>query len=222
MARTKAKSEKPKFSAEVAEIFSQLKKNDGVKLSMLKEATLVKKLSSKHKIKPVMIQKQTKLSLPHVYNLLNLASMTPRMKAYVTAGKLKGTDALTILRKAKDEKEFIKMADEIINSKVDRRLKENRSNTPEKKKETSAPVQEVKRGRGRPRKENVAPVVTEQVKRSPGRPRKENVETPVIGDNISARKEKIKSLILNFLGKKVTKVKNKSLNDLVEELIANN
>ena len=223
MARTKAKSEKPKFSAEVAEIFSQLKKNDGVKLSMLKEATLVKKLSSKHKIKPVMIQKQTKLSLPHVYNLLNLASMTPRMKAYVTAGKLKGTDALTILRKAKDEKEFIKMADEIINSKVDRRLKENRSNTPEKKKETSAPVQETKRGRGRPRKENVAPVVTEQVKRSPGRPRKEKVEvSPVYTDNVSARKEKIKSLILNFLGKKVTKVKNKSLNDLVEELIANN
>jgi len=130
MARTKAKSVKPKFSADVAEIFSQLKKkNDGVKLSMLKEATLVKQLSSKHNIKPTIIQKETKLSMPHVYNLINLASMTPRMKSYVKAGKIRGTDALNILRKAKDEKEFVKMAEQLINSKIDRRLKENKEDT---------------------------------------------------------------------------------------------
>jgi hypothetical protein len=221
MARTKAKSVKPKFSAEVAEIFSQLKSND-VKLSMLKEATLVKKLSSKHNIKPVVIQKQTKMSLPHVYNLVRLASMSPRMRAYVMSGKIGGTEALNILRKAKDEKDFIRLADEIAGSKIDRRLKENRNATVDKKKDESTPTGETKRGRGRPRKEKTVDTVQETPKRKAGRPRKEKVETPVTPDNISARKEKIKNLILNFLGKKVTKVKNKSLNLLVEELIANN
>jgi len=206
MARTKAKSVKPKFSADVAEIFSQLKKkNDGVKLSMLKEATLVKQLSSKHNIKPTIIQKETKLSMPHVYNLINLASMTPRMKSYVKAGKLRGTDALNILRKAKDEKEFVKMAEQLITSKIDRRLKENKETTaPSKKKD--AVVTEPKRGRGRPRKEKVD-------------------TTPVVINNTqpenNARKEKIKELIVNFLGKKITKSQNNSLNTLVETLIAN-
>lgn len=205
MARTKAKSVKPKFSAEVAEIFSQLKKNDGVKLSMLKEATLVKQLSSKHKIKPAIIQKETKLSMPHVYNLINLASMSPRMKAYVKAGKLRGTDALNILRKAKDEKEFVKMADQLITSKIDRRLKENKETTaPSKKKD--AVVTEPKRGRGRPRKEKTEATV--------------KVVTQTQPDN-SERREKIKSLIVNFLGKKISKTQNNSLNDLVENLIAN-
>ena len=220
MARTKAKSLKPKFSAEVAEIFSQLKSND-VKLSMLKEATLVKKLSSKHNIKPVVIQKQTKMSLPHVYNLVRLASMSPRMRAYVMSGKIGGTEALNILRKAKDEKDFIRLADEIVGSKIDRRLKEHRNTPVDKKKDESTPTGEVKR-RGRPRKEKTVEPVQETPKRKAGRPRKEKVETPVTPDNISARKEKIKNLILGFLGKKVTKVQNKSLNSLVEELIANN
>lgn len=220
MARTKAKSLKPKFSAEVAEIFSQLKSND-VKLSMLKEATLVKRLSSKHNIKPVVIQKQTKMSLPHVYNLVRLASMSPRMRAYVMSGKIGGTEALNILRKAKDEKDFIRLADEIATSKIDRRLKEHRNTPVDKKKDESITTGEVKR-RGRPRKEKTVEPVQETPKRKAGRPRKEKVETPVIPDNVSARKEKIKNLILHFLGKKVTKVQNKSLNSLVEELIANN
>ena len=205
MARTKAKSVKPKFSAEVAEIFSQLKKNDGVKLSMLKEATLIKQLSTKHKLKPAIIQKETKLSMPHVYNLINLASMTPRMKAYVKAGKLRGTDALNILRKAKDEKEFVKMAEQLLNSKIDRRLKENKENsTPAKKKDEVST--QPKRGRGRPRKEKTEATVQEVA----------STQT----DN-GGRREKIKSLILNFLGKKVSKTQNNSINELVENLIAN-
>lgn len=213
MARTKAKSEKPKFSTEVAEIFSQLK-NEGLKLSMLKEAALIKKLSSKHKIKPAVIQKQTRMSLPHVYNLINLASMSPKMKAYVMAGKLKGTDALSILRKAKDEKEFVKLADEIVNNKIDRRLKENKKvaiASPNKK--IVEPVNQPKKGRGRPRKQETATIV-ETVKK---------VETPITSENISARKEKIRSMVLNFLGKKkVTKQFDKSLNQLVENLISHN
>jgi hypothetical protein len=205
MARTKAKSVKPKFSAEVVEIFSQLKKNDGVKLSMLKEATLIKQLSTKHKLKPAIIQKETKLSMPHVYNLINLASMSPRMKAYVKAGKLRGTDALNILRKAKDEKEFVKMAEQLLNSKIDRRLKENKeTSTPAKKKE-EVPTQP-KRGRGRPRKEKTEATVQTVANTQP--------------DN-SVRREKIKALILNFLGNKVSKSKNNSINELVENLIAN-
>jgi hypothetical protein len=217
MARTKAKSVKPKFSAEVAEIFSQLK-NDGVKLSMLQEAALVKKLSTKHSIKPAVIQKQMKMSLPHVYNLINLASMSPRMKAYVMSGKLKGTDALSLMRKAKDEKEFVKLAEELVSNKVDRRLKSNRDTTKDTKKEVA--TGETKRGRGRPKKEQT-PVVVSTEKRKPGRPKKDEGSV-VTTDNVSARKEKIKNLILNFLGKKVSKVKNKSLNELVETLIANN
>ncbi len=205
MARTKAKSVKPKFSAEVAEIFSQLKKNDGVKLSMLKEATLIKQLSTKHKLKPAIIQKETKLSMPHVYNLINLASMTPRMKAYVKAGKLRGTDALSILRKAKDEKEFIKMADQLLNSKIDRRLKENKeTSTPAKRKEEVSA--QPKRGRGRPRKEKTEATVKVVATTQP---------------DSTVRREKIKALILNFLGNKISKSKNNSINELVENLIAN-
>lgn len=205
MARTKAKSVKPKFSAEVAEIFSQLKKNDGVKLSMLKEATLIKQLSTKHKLKPAVIQKETKLSMPHVYNLINLASMSPRMKAYVKAGKLRGTDALSILRKAKDEKEFIKMADQLLNSKIDRRLKENKeTSTPAKRKEEVSA--QPKRGRGRPRKEKTEATVKVVANTQP---------------DSTVRREKIKALILNFLGNKISKSKNNSINELVENLIAN-
>jgi hypothetical protein len=156
-------------------------------------------------LKPAIIQKETKLSMPHVYNLINLASMTPRMKAYVKAGKLRGTDALNILRKAKDEKEFVKMAEQLLNSKIDRRLKENKENsTPAKKKDEVST--QPKRGRGRPRKEKTEATVQEVA----------STQT----DN-GGRREKIKSLILNFLGKKVSKTQNNSINELVENLIAN-
>ena len=188
MARTKAKSVKPKFSEEVKEIFSQLK-NDGVKLSMLKEATLIHKLTEKHNIKPTVIEKEAKMSLPHVYNLIRLASVPTSLKSYIRAGKLKGTDVLNIIRKGKSEKEFVKMAEEIVSNKIDRRLKENRDSS----------VTETKR-RGRPRKET----------------------TSVTTDNVSGRKEKIKELILNYLGKKITKSQNNSLDLLVDNLIANN
>lgn len=205
MARTKAKSVKPKYSAEVAEIFSQLKKNDGVKLSMLQEASLVKQLASKHNIKPAVIQKEAKISVPQIYNLMHLASMSPRMKAYVKSGKICGTDALNIFRKAKDEKDFVKLADKLISTKVDRRLKENKDVTAPAKKKDESPAQP-KRGRGRPRKEKVESVVKVSNKNQP--------------DN-SARKEKIRDLIMNFLGKRISKSQNNSLNDLVENLIAN-
>jgi len=201
MARTKAKSLKPKLSEEVKEIFSQLK-NDGVKLSMLKEATLIHKLTEKHNIKPTVIEKEAKMSLPHVYNLIRLAAIPSSLKAYVRSGKLKGTDVLNIIRKGKSEKDFIKMADKIASSKVDRRLKENReNNTAPEKKTQEQPTNEPKRGRGRPRKETTSVVVT---------------------DNVSGRKEKIKELILNYLGKKITKSQNNSLDLLVDNLIANN
>lgn len=207
MARTKAKSVKSKYSTEVSEIFSQLKKNDGVKLSMLQEASLVKQLASKHKIKPATIQKEAKISVPQIYNLMHLASMSPKMKAYVKSGKICGTDALHIFRKAKDEKEFVKLAEQLIASKVDRRLKENKETTaPVKKNDDSAA--QPKRGRGRPKKEKVEAQV------------KVKVSTKPQPDN-SARKEKIKDLIMNFLGKRITKNQNNSLNDLVENLIAN-
>jgi len=198
MARTKAKSVKSKFSEEVKEIFSQLK-NDGIKMSMLKEATLVHKLTEKHNIKPTVIEKEAKLSLPHVYNLIRLASVPTSLKSYIRSGKLKGTDVLNIIRKAKSEKDFVKMAEKIASSKIDRRLKENRepSTAPANKNEVS--TNEPKRGRGRPRKENI-----------------------VLTDNVSGRKEKIKNLILNYLGKKITKTQNNSLDSLVESLIANN
>ena len=201
MARTKAKSVKMKFSDEVKEIFSQLK-NDGVKLSMLKEATLVHKLTEKHNIKPTVIEKEAKLSLPHVYNLIRLASVPTSLKSYIRSGKLKGTDVLNIIRKGKSEKDFVKMAEKIASSKIDRRLKENRepSTAPAKKNEVS--TNEPKRGRGRPRKEKTAELV--------------------VVENVAGRKEKIKSLILNYLGKKITKSQNNSLDSLVESLIANN
>lgn len=198
MARTKAKSVKLKFSEEVKEIFSQLK-NDGIKMSMLKEATLVHKLTEKHNIKPTVIEKEAKLSLPHVYNLIRLASVPTSLKSYIRSGKLKGTDVLNIIRKAKSEKDFVKMAEKIASSKIDRRLKENREPSTASSKKNEISTNEPKRGRGRPRKENV-----------------------VLTDNVSGRKEKIKNLILNYLGKKITKTQNNSLDSLVENLIANN
>lgn len=202
MARTKAKSVKMKFSEEVKEIFSQLK-NDGVKMSMLKEATLVHKLTEKHNIKPTVIEKEAKLSLPHVYNLIRLASVPTSLKSYIRSGKLKGTDVLNIIRKGKSEKDFVKMAEKIASSKIDRRLKENREPSTAPAKKTQEPsTSEPKRGRGRPRKEKAAEVV--------------------VTDNVAGRKEKIKSLILNYLGKKITKTQNNSLDSLVESLIANN
>lgn len=203
MSKAKVKSAKPKFSEEVKVIFSQLKKNDGVKMSMLKEATLIHKLAEKHNIKPTVIEKEAKLSLPHVYNLIRLASIPTSLKSYIRSGQLKGTDILNIIRKGRSEKDFINMAEKIISSKVDRRLKENREPNPAPEKTTKEPsIAEPKRGRGRPRKEKVNNVV--------------------VIDNVSGRKEKIKNLILNYLGKKITKTQNNSLDSLVENLIANN
>ena len=123
---SKRSSKLAKFPTEVLEIFSQLKSSD-IKLSMLKEATLISKLTSKHSIKPTVIQKEIKMSLPHIYNLMNLASLSPKMRAYVQSGRIKGTDALSILRKTNNEAEFIKEAEELAKSKIDHRKKENRS-----------------------------------------------------------------------------------------------
>ena len=115
-----------KFPEEVLEIFDQLKSSD-IKLSMIKEATLINKLTAKHHIKPTVIQKQIKMSLPHIYNLKHLAALSPKMKAYVISGKIKGTDALSILRQTNNESEFLKMAEELTTSKIDHRKKENRT-----------------------------------------------------------------------------------------------
>ena len=133
--KTPQKTAKAKFPAEVVEIFSQLK-SDEVKLSMLKEATMIKKLASKFHIKPTVIQKQTKLSLPHVYNLINLASISPKMKSYIVSGKIKGTDALKLIRETNGEAEFLQKAEEIAKSKIDRRKKENKleAKNPEERK----------------------------------------------------------------------------------------
>lgn len=122
----KRSSRLAKFPQEVLEIFDQLKSSD-IKLSMLKEATLINKLTSKHNIKPTVIQKQIKMSLPHIYNLKNLAALSPKMRAYVRSGKIKGTDALSILRQTNSETEFLKMAEELAISKIDHRKKENRA-----------------------------------------------------------------------------------------------
>ncbi len=161
---------KEKFPAEVVEIFSTLK-NDGIKLSMLKEATLVKKLTNQYNLKPTVIKKQTKKSLPHVYNLIKLGEMTPKMKAFILSGKIKGTDALKILGKTSNEAEFIKEAQTEAITKIDKRRKENKTRVAEK-----------------PKVEN------------------EN-------------KEKIKELIINFLGKSNPKVK--SVDTLVNAIVNN-
>lgn len=245
MARTNAKSAKPKFSATVLEIFSKLK-DRSVKLPMLQQAVLLDKLANEHRIKINVIQKKVNRSLPYVYSLLNLASMTPKMKMYITSGKIKGTDALELIRKSKDEKEFIKLAEKLIQQKKESKIQNHQtvetsakrgpgrpkkitvesSDSPEQPKRgrgrprkdpSATPVEKVKRGPGRPRKEKQPEPAT--AKRGPGRPRKE--EVVAIPDNVAARKEKIKTLIMGFLGKKVTPKKNKQLDSLVEELIAN-
>lgn len=131
-----------KFPKEVLAIFDQLKSSD-IKMSMLKEAALINTLTSKHSIKPTVIEKEIKMSLPHIYNLMNLASLSPKMRAYVKSGKIKGTDALSLLRKSKNENEFIQLAEELSKSKIDHRKRENRSAPKEQSKEKQNKIKEL-------------------------------------------------------------------------------
>jgi len=208
--KTKSKS---KMSTEILEIFSKLK-DKNVKLSMLKESELVDKLISNFHIKPVVIEKKAKMSLPHIYHMKTLAAMTPKMKALIVSGKIKGTDALSILSKTKDEKKFIEIANKVAEKKVDHRLSVDVTPSikvvkrgPGRPSKVKAVSTEPKRSPGRPKK--VKPVSTEP-KRSPGRPRKVKEET--------VRQSKLKDLILTFLGRKLNKVQSKSLDSFVEIL----
>lgn len=124
MATTKTKANgSVSMTQEANEILSTLK-NKNIKLPMLKEATLIYKLMNRHNMKPSLIEKKTSRSSSHIYNLINLASMTPKMKALVKAGTIKGTDALSIMRKTNNEEEFIRLAEELSKNKKDMRRKE--------------------------------------------------------------------------------------------------
>lgn len=106
-----------------SEIVSTLK-DKNIRLTMLKEASLIQTLVKKFNMKPSLIQKKTNLSPSHIYNLMHLASMTPRMKKLVQSGVIKGTDALALLRKSSGEEEFIKNAEKLAKAKIDMRRKE--------------------------------------------------------------------------------------------------
>lgn len=111
---------KVKFPAQVQQIIERI--NDkNIRLSMMEYSNMVHVLVSKHRIKPTVLEKVTDFSLPHIYNMICLGSMTPKMKSMVVSGKIKGTDALMILRKAKDEKEFLLYAYELADTKIDLR-----------------------------------------------------------------------------------------------------
>lgn len=229
MSKTKAKSGQEKFSAKVLEIFSKLK-NKSVKLPMLEQAILVNKLSKEHKLPVDTIYKKSKKSFPYVYNLLNLAQMSPKMKNYVMSGKIKGSDAIKLLRVSKEEKEFIKNAEALIAEKkqsktentstVNSKTKRGRGRPAKVKATTNETVDQPKKGRGRPKKvQETSTSVETAVKKSPGRPKKVESAAPVI--QFDDRKQKIKGLIMKFLGNKLPKKNNKSIDMLVEELIAN-
>lgn len=121
--KTKSKSSNSPVNEGANEILSTLK-DKNIRLTMMKEASLIHTLTKKHNMKPSLIQKKTNLSYSHIYNLLNLASMTPKMKALVKSGQIKGTDALAILRSSSSEEEFIKNAEKLAKSKIDMRRKE--------------------------------------------------------------------------------------------------
>jgi len=126
MANVKVKTltkAKPKSDGKVEEILATLK-DKNIRLSMLECSEMVHKLVSTYRLKPTFIEKKTNFSLPHIYNLICLGSMTPKMKEMVISGKIKGTDALKILRRAKDEKEFIFYANELSGNKINLRKKE--------------------------------------------------------------------------------------------------
>lgn len=137
---SKLQSGKEKNSPEV--IIATLK-DKNIKLSMIEYSSLVNKLHSQHRMKPTVIEKKTGFSLPHIYNLISLGAMSDRMKAMIYSGKIKGTDALKLLRKSRNEAEFIKHAKELSKSKVDNRKRETRTLTvvPNAKRDKSAAVQ---------------------------------------------------------------------------------
>ena len=126
MANAKVKTiAKPKSKSEqkVEQILATIT-DKNIKLSMLEYSDLVNTLVKTYRLKPTVIEKKTDFSLPHIYNLICLGSMTPRMKAMIVSGKIKATDALKILRRAKNESEFIMYAHEISESKVDLRKRD--------------------------------------------------------------------------------------------------
>lgn len=95
------------------------------KLTMLEYSEMVYTLVNVYRLKPTWLEKNTEFSLPHIYNLIQLAGMTPKMKSMILSGKIKATDALKILRKAKNENDFIVYATQISKNKVDHRKREN-------------------------------------------------------------------------------------------------
>ncbi len=119
----KTKSSNSSVKSGANEIVSTLK-DKNIRLTMMKEASLIHALVKKHNMKPSIIQKKTSLSPSHIYNLMHLASMTPKMKKMVQSGLIKGTDALALLRKSSGEEEFIKNAEKLAKSKIDMRKKE--------------------------------------------------------------------------------------------------
>jgi hypothetical protein len=126
MANAKVKTTakpKSKTDQKVEQILATLK-DKNIKLSMLEYSDLVNTLVSTYRIKPTVLEKKTNFSLPHIYNLICLGAMSPKMKALIVSGKIKGTDALKILRKAKNESEFIMYAHELSETKVDNRKRD--------------------------------------------------------------------------------------------------
>ena len=126
MANAKVKTiAKPKSKSEqkVEQILATIT-DDTIKLSMLEYSDLVYTLVKTYRMKPTVIEKKTEFSLPHIYNLICLGSMTPRMKAMIISGKIKATDALKILRRAKNESEIIMYAHELSENKVDLRKRD--------------------------------------------------------------------------------------------------
>lgn len=184
MENTKVKTEaKPKSKSEqkVEQILEVLR-NKNIKLSMLEYSELVTKLVRTHRVKPTFIEENTELSLPHIYNLISLGGMTPMMKDLITSGKIKATDALKILRRAKTEAEFIMYAHELSSSKVDHRKRADY-------------------GKPNPAKGASKP----KPKPNP----------------MKARKEKVKKLIVEILGKDAASDKTKvnTIRTLVDQLM---
>lgn len=123
---------KGKLSPEVKQIIQTL--NDkNIRLSMIEYSNLVHKLITKFRIKPTVLEKMTDFSLPHIYNLHCLGGMTPKMKSMISSGKIKGTDALKILRKSKSEKEFLTNAYQLADAKIDLRKKEGKDEPKQEK-----------------------------------------------------------------------------------------
>lgn len=123
---------KPKTKSElkIEQILAAIN-NENIRLSMLEYADMVNTLVKTYRIKPTYIESNSDLSLPHIYNLIALGEMTPRMKSMIVSGKIKATDALKILRRAKNEGEFIMYAHELSEKKVDHRKRDEREKVAE-------------------------------------------------------------------------------------------